>query len=76
MPYRTAREHREAHQPETTAMLRAKAEALPSPEKAEEFGAFFSRFSDARVVLPNVIMRHLAGKVRDREYDARCASDA
>lgn len=51
MSYRTARDHREAQQSDLTAMLRARAEALPSPERAGEFGAFFSRFSDARVVL-------------------------
>jgi len=31
--------------------LRRHAEPLPPPEKAEEFGAFFDRFGDARVVL-------------------------
>lgn len=51
MVFRTAHESREAHQPALTAMLRAHAEALPSPDKANEFGAFFARFGDARVVL-------------------------
>jgi len=31
--------------------LRRYAEPLPPPERAEEFGAFFDRFGDARVVL-------------------------
>ena len=31
--------------------LRRHAEPLPSPEKAEEFGAFFDRFGDASLVL-------------------------
>ena len=31
--------------------LRHHAEPLPPPERADEFGAFFDRFGDARVVL-------------------------
>ncbi len=31
--------------------LRTHAEPLPAPERTEEFGAFFDRFGDARVVL-------------------------
>jgi erythromycin esterase-like protein len=33
------------------AILRAHAEPLPPPERGDEFGAFFDRFGDARVVL-------------------------
>ena len=32
-------------------VLRAHAEPLPPPEKAESFGAFFDRFADAKIVL-------------------------
>lgn len=49
--YRTAHEHRKSHQPALTGVLRAHAEPLPPPQKAEEFGGFFARFADARVVL-------------------------
>ena len=49
--YRTAHEHRKSHQPALTGMLRAHAEPLPPPLRAEEFGGFFARFADARVVL-------------------------
>lgn len=33
------------------AALRAAAEPLPAPEKSAEFGAFFDRFGDARLIL-------------------------
>lgn len=41
---------REASQA-TVRALRAAAELLPSPADADDFGAFFDRFGDARVVL-------------------------
>ncbi|MGK2912484.1 MAG: hypothetical protein ACSLE1_22215, partial [Sphingobium sp.] len=31
--------------------LRRHAEPLPSPERIDEFGSFFDRFGDARIVL-------------------------
>jgi erythromycin esterase-like protein len=34
-----------------TEMVRERAERIPPPERADEFGAFFRRFGDARVVL-------------------------
>lgn len=37
--------------PELVEALRRHAEPLPPPERAEDFGAFFDRFGDARVVL-------------------------
>lgn len=37
--------------PALVEALRRYAEPLPPPERAEEFGAFFDRFGDARVVL-------------------------
>lgn len=37
--------------PALVEALRTHAEPLPAPERAEEFGAFFDRFGDARVVL-------------------------
>lgn len=36
---------------EAARVLRAHAEPLPAPERAEEFGALFDRFGDCRVVL-------------------------
>lgn len=36
---------------ELIEVLRAQAEPLPAPQPAEEFGAFFDRYGDARVVL-------------------------
>src|SRR3546814_4714812 len=36
---------------EMVETLRRHAEPLPPPERAEEFGAFFDRYGDARVVL-------------------------
>jgi hypothetical protein len=36
---------------EAAAIVRAFCEPLPSPKEAEEFGAFFDRFADAKVVL-------------------------
>jgi erythromycin esterase-like protein len=35
----------------TVRVLREAAEMLPSPDDFDEFGAFFDRFGDARVVL-------------------------
>ena len=42
---------RENAQNAITRVLRNECETLPSPEQTEEFGAFFDRFGDARVVL-------------------------
>src|SRR5437660_9435610 len=36
---------------ELARVLRRRAEKLPEPERADEFGACFDRFGDARVVL-------------------------
>lgn len=36
---------------EATAIVRAACEPLPSPDEGEEFGEFFDRFGDAKVVL-------------------------
>jgi erythromycin esterase-like protein len=36
---------------ETAAIVRASCEPLPSPDDAENFGAFFDRFADAKVIL-------------------------
>src|SRR5215217_4468395 len=36
---------------EAAATVRAHGESLPTPERAEDFGAFFDRFADAKVVL-------------------------
>ena len=36
---------------EAAAIVRASCEPLPSPDDAEEFGAFFDRFADAKVIL-------------------------
>ena len=35
----------------TAAIVRASCEPLPSPDDAENFGAFFDRFADAKVIL-------------------------
>jgi len=42
---------RTAHVHEAAAIVRAHAEALPAPERAEDFGAAFDRFANATVVL-------------------------
>jgi erythromycin esterase-like protein len=42
---------RQNTQQSVTQAVQHAAEALPAPERAEEFGAFFARFGDARVVL-------------------------
>src|SRR5271167_4511066 len=36
---------------EAAAIVRALCEPLPKPDEAEEFGEFFDRFADAKVVL-------------------------
>ncbi len=36
---------------ETAALIRASCEPLPSPDDVEEFGAYFDRFADAKVIL-------------------------
>ena len=36
---------------EAAAIVRASCEPLPSPDDAEEFGACFDRFADAKVIL-------------------------
>lgn len=36
---------------EASAIVRASCEPLPTPDNAEDFGAFFDRFADAKVVL-------------------------
>jgi erythromycin esterase-like protein len=36
---------------EAAAIIRASCELLPSPDDAEEFGARFDRFADAKVIL-------------------------
>jgi len=36
---------------EAAPIVRAHGESLPAPELAEDFGAFFDRFADAKVVL-------------------------
>jgi len=48
---RIAERARTANVHEAAALVRAHAEALPAPERADAFGAFFDRFADAAVVL-------------------------
>ena len=36
---------------ETAALIRASCEPIPSPDDMEEFGAYFDRFADAKVIL-------------------------
>jgi len=49
--YLRAREARRQYQPVLSSLLRSHSEILPPPERADEFGAFFSRFGDAQIVL-------------------------
>src|SRR4051794_4650979 len=48
---RIAARARAANVHEAAAVVRAHAESLPAPERAEDFGASFDRFADATVVL-------------------------
>jgi erythromycin esterase-like protein len=42
---------READLRDLVDLLRERGEALPAPERTEDFGAFFDRFGDAKVIL-------------------------
>src|SRR5205085_10845674 len=44
-------EKQETEAAELARMLRGHGERLPAPERNDEFGAFFDRFGDAKVVL-------------------------
>src|SRR4051794_36496540 len=48
---RVAERARAAGAHEAAQTVKGFCEALPAPERAEEFGAFFDRFADAKVVL-------------------------
>ena len=47
----TIERSRERRQLAVTAALRRHGEPLPAPERVEDFGEFFARFGDARIVL-------------------------
>jgi hypothetical protein len=47
----SAVETREIVRTEITEVLRCYCEALPAPERQDEFASFFDRFADARIVL-------------------------